>query len=81
MVYLLPAVALLAGAGLLVRKIRRWAASGEAVGSIAVTTPSEASPPTAEAPVEPINPEADLPAGTLSEDDEKWIREQIGSLK
>jgi cytochrome c-type biogenesis protein CcmH len=81
-VYLLPAAALLAGAGLLVRQIRRWASSETDLEATVAETQTAVSQATAEANVAPASQtEADLSRKALSEEDEEWIREQIGSLR
>jgi cytochrome c-type biogenesis protein CcmH len=80
LVYLLPAAALLFGGVLLYYRIRRWtgAAAPGPEASLAPEVPDADPAPTEEArAAEPTSPDAD---GGLSEEEEEWIRQQIGSL-
>ena len=81
LVYLLPAVALLGGAGLLVRQIRRWTGATTASGGTAESVVIPGGP----APVEDAaGRDNDQPAagtaGSLSKEEEDWIRRQMESV-
>jgi cytochrome c-type biogenesis protein CcmH len=81
LVYLLPAAALLFGGVFLYYRIRRWTgatAPGPEASLAELEAPVADAAPTEEVrAAEPTSPDAD---GGLSEDDEEWIRQQIGSL-
>jgi cytochrome c-type biogenesis protein CcmH len=81
LVYLLPAAALLFGGVFLYFRIKRWTGATAAgpTASLAGLEVQDADPvPSGEArDAEPTSPDAD---GGLSEEEEEWIREQIGSL-
>ena len=81
LVYLLPAAALLAGAGLLTRQLRRWASSADQPERIGGAPLAEAAERASAASVATASgtPTDEADSG-LSEEDEKWIREQLGSL-
>lgn len=81
LVYLLPAAALLFGGVLLYYRIRRWTratAPGPEASLAGLGVPDADTAPTEEArAAEPRSLDADE---GLSEEEEEWIREQIGSL-
>lgn len=81
LVYLLPAAALLFGGVLLYYRIRRWTratALGPEASLAGLAVPDADTAPTEEASAaEPRSLDADE---GLSEEEEEWIREQIGSL-
>jgi cytochrome c-type biogenesis protein CcmH len=81
LVYLLPAAALLFGGVLLYYRIRRWTratAPGPEASLAGLAVPDADTAPTEEArAAEPRSLDADE---GLSEEEEEWIREQIGSL-
>lgn len=82
LVYLLPAAALLVGGVVLYYRIRRWTAApaaGADAGHAGWESPAAgASADEVARDVEPVPPEAHE---GLSEEEEKWIREQIGGLR
>lgn len=81
LVYLLPAAALLFGGVLLYYRIRRWTratAPGPEASLAGLAVPDADTAPSEEArAAEPQSPDGD---GGLSDEEEAWIREQIGSL-
>ncbi len=81
LVYLLPAAALLFGGVLLYYRIRRWTgatAPRPEEGLAGLETPDADPAPTEEArAAESTSPDANE---GLSEEEEEWIRQQIGSL-
>lgn len=81
LVYLLPAAALLVGGGLLVRQIRRWSGSRQGLEAAATEMPTAGEPDATAPVVAPPGPATGEAGEELSAEDERWIREQIGSLK
>ncbi len=81
LVYLLPVAALLFGGVFLYYRIRRWTgatAPGPQASLAGLEVPDADPAPTQEGrAAEPTSPDGD---GGLSEEEEEWIRQQIGSL-
>jgi cytochrome c-type biogenesis protein CcmH len=81
LVYLLPAAALLFGGLLLYYRIRRWTgatvSAPEASPAGLEVLDADAAPTEGARAAELPSPDAD---GGLSEEEEEWIRQQIGSL-
>ena len=72
LVYLLPAAGLIAGALIFLRQMRRWTGAAEASGPRSGSAAADRA----------TRPEADpAPSGSrLKEEEEEWIKQQIGSL-
>ncbi len=81
LVYLLPAAALLFGGLLLYYRMRRWtgATAQQPEGGLAGLETRDADPAPAEEARAAESPSPDANGG-LSEEEEEWIRQQIGSL-
>ncbi len=82
LVYVLPAAALLAGGLLLYYRLRRWTAAGQPGPRAEPAQPGARTegtvPPPGIRPAVTVGPGRDH---GLSEDEEEWIRDQIGSLR